>query len=240
MTRYRTEAELAAAVVAWLDQERYEVAQEVELPGVGVLDIVARMGRKLWVVEAKLSMSLALVAQAQRRLGYAHRVSIAVPEPKRKNAWATDPLQNRIGLLRSLGIGVISAGFSTRYVEGEGTVRDVPAVRERCQGVYVRPGRLSSLEDALRDEHFTGEWSAAGTKDGGHYTAFGATARRVVEFVRENPGCSIGEIIEGGHHYANDKVARARIDVMIRQGVIGGIRRRGSGRQRRYYPEGAA
>lgn len=231
-----TEQELAAAVVRWLEQERYEVAQEVEVPGFGILDIVARMGRKLWVIEAKLSLSLDLVAQVQRRVGLAHRVSVVVPHPRRDSAWTR--YQDRCDLLRRLGIGVITAREMKVHPSMKRADELRIEVREHSQGVYQRPRLLEQLAQALRDEHFSGEWAAAGAPSAaGRYTAFAATAKAVQDFVAANPGCSIAEIIEGGHHYSSDKVARARLDVMIRQGVIPGIRRRGSGQQRRYYPE---
>jgi hypothetical protein len=58
-----TEADLAAVVVAWLQDSGAAVYQEVEVAG-GVADIVARVGPELWIIETKLHLSLALLVQA--------------------------------------------------------------------------------------------------------------------------------------------------------------------------------
>jgi len=225
MPRFKNEQDLAKVVCDWLVSERYEVAQEVAVDGFGVMDIVARMGRKLWIIETKLSMSLDLCQQAHRRRGLAHRVSVAVPEPVR--AAARDKLRHKAEFLRNNGVGTIKV---PQY--------EYNSPRELCQGVFIRPSRMDMLEAALQPHHFSGEYASAGSGAGGHYTRFQQTARDVVAFVKANPSCSMTEIVEGvSHHYAHDKSARAHLDTMICQGVIQGIKRSGSGKMRSYRAE---
>lgn len=96
--RAATEAELAAVVVAWLHNSGAEVYQEVEVPG-GIADIVARVGAELWIIETKLSLSLALLVQAMDRRRLAHRVYCAAPRTRTSRDFG--------GVCKELGVGLL-------------------------------------------------------------------------------------------------------------------------------------
>jgi len=82
-----SEQDMAAKVVAWLkeDLQTPDVYQEVEVRGVGIADIVAVLDRVLWVIEAKLTLSLQVIYQARRWKGMTHCVSVAVPGVMKKS-----------------------------------------------------------------------------------------------------------------------------------------------------------
>ena len=76
-----TEAELAAHVVRFMEDELYECYFEVEGPG-GRADIIGASGPVRHVVEAKLNFNFAVVEQALAWRRYAHFVSVAVRKPR--------------------------------------------------------------------------------------------------------------------------------------------------------------
>jgi hypothetical protein len=80
MKKFKSEAELAAQIVAWFADKPYEIFQEVQYGRCGpVADIVARSGRIIWVIEAKMTLGLSVLGQADSWRPYAHYVSIATP-----------------------------------------------------------------------------------------------------------------------------------------------------------------
>lgn len=80
----KTEVALCERIIAWLKAQHWEVYQEVSLGYSGNrADIVATMGPTVWVIEAKLGVSLAIIDQALAWRGYAHQISIASRKYKR-------------------------------------------------------------------------------------------------------------------------------------------------------------
>jgi Holliday junction resolvase len=72
-------------VIDWFTERGWDVYQEVQIQsGYPVADIVAVMGLRVWVVECKTTLTLDLMAQAFHWQRYAHWVSVAVPETKRR------------------------------------------------------------------------------------------------------------------------------------------------------------
>ncbi len=100
-----TEAELAAGIVAWLQDRDWQVYQEVR-PGYSGprADIVATHGPVIWVVETKTSLSMELVGQALRWKPYANKVSIGIPMPRRQRPPGTQLV------MRTVGLGEIHVG----------------------------------------------------------------------------------------------------------------------------------
>ena len=104
-----TEQELAEPIVAWLQQEGWDVYQEVELyVGGPIVDIVAKQNDVLWAIECKLSMTATLCGQAYRLRGLSrfHLVSVAVP----KGSGSYSQTFLRQGL-KAAGIGTMHLGF---------------------------------------------------------------------------------------------------------------------------------
>jgi hypothetical protein len=106
-----SEAEVAALVVAWLEEQGHDVYQEVALGssiGGGVADIVCLVGpqREVWIVEVKAGWSLDLIEQCLDRRRRAHRVFAAVPHAR----------TNHSAILRELGVGTFVVRMGDQFV----------------------------------------------------------------------------------------------------------------------------
>lgn len=198
-----SEADLAAVVVRWLEALGADVYQEVECAG-GVADIVAKVRAELWIVETKVSWSLALIRQAMERRRNAHRVFIAAPTSRNMHDCAR--------VCGELGIGVLDV-----YVGSEeySSVREVaPSLRWNR-----RPVALAAL---LQPEHKT--HARAGT-NGGRWTPFRSTCEQVARAVARSPGITLKELVDNvEHHYASPSSARGSIAHWILKGKIAGVR----------------
>lgn len=200
----QSEAELGEAVIAWLQDLRLDVYQEVELRHTnGRCDVVAVAdARWVWTIELKTRFGLEVLAQAERwiRMGYAHRSSIAIPSPTASDAFALG-----LRVASTLGVGVL-------IVSGA-------SVREMTPARRFRAPRAGALLATLEDEHKTA--AKAGTSGGGYWTPFRRTCRDVAAFVRENPGATLKQTIDGiDHHYATDASARAHMVGWIERGMV--------------------
>lgn len=229
MTRFASEAEMAAVVVDDLEAQGYTVRKEVQIGRsedlrVPVVDIVAEKGAQLWAIETKLTMSLDLVVQAHRLRAGFHRASIAFPCPRYGDFRSRGPRQNkmrmRIELLRTLGIGAL-------------------VVNEAQVATWLDARVLHPTGDVRRwfsDEQLNGQ---AGASGGGYDTAFKRYVRRLEDFVRANPGCSMTDMVDPDNgvepHYKKTSTARTCITKYIRSGVIKTIEARGGGIRRGYY-----
>ncbi len=206
---FTSERELAAAVVAWLRDLRWEVYQEVPV-GCGVADIVAKQRAVTWLIETKLSMSIQLLKQLDDRVGHAHMTSAAVPVGARRAV----PYK----VFKALGAGLI-------------TVWPGGIVNERLRPQFFR--RVAGVE--LHEEQKT--FCNAGSSSGGHWTPFRQTARNVQAYVSHNPGCSMSQLLAGiKHHYRKESVANSSIVAWIEDGVIKGVRVDRSQRPMKLYP----
>ena len=72
------EQELASYIVSYLENENWEIFQEVQFRSYGnIADIVAVKDNKLWIIESKTTLSFKVLEQARR--WKCHYRSIAVP-----------------------------------------------------------------------------------------------------------------------------------------------------------------
>lgn len=142
--RPATEAELAAVVITWLEALGAEVWQEVEC-GTGVADIVARLGAELWIIETKLSLSLALLVQACERRREAHRVYCAAPYTRTMREFGM--------LCEELGVGLLDVRVGEASCDS-GSGWGMPSARSsmlhwietgRVEGVSVARGAQTTL-----------------------------------------------------------------------------------------------
>lgn len=206
-----TEAELAAIVVAWLEAMGADVYEEVEC-ATGVADIVAKVRRELWIIETKLSWSLALIIQAMERRREATRVYIAAPYSR--------TMQGAASVCTELGIGALdvrmgSPGCDSGEGHGAPSVREVVASRRW----NARPTALAA---ALAPEHKT--HAKAGT-NGGRWTPFRSTCEQVAAVVQRQPGITIKALVdEIKHHYRSGPSARSSIAHWVQRGKIAGVR----------------
>jgi len=225
------EEALCSVLIDWLEEEGWDVYQEVSFHS-WVADIVAVRRKIIWVIEAKTGYNMTVMEQAHRWLSYAHLVSVATPDiKKRKGHFMAD------SILRYYGIGrlVVPAPINFRG-------RNEIVVR---QGIYPKYNRkrgmlkksAQRLLDTLRPEHKT--WAKAGSQHGKRVTAFGLTRDKVQKIVKENPGITLHDLINKiDHHYSSDSGARRYIALYVTTGVIGGVRIDREGRRLRFYPEG--
>lgn len=216
MNGFASEQELARQVITWLQDQHWEVYQEVStgLWG-GRADIVAVQGHLSWVVETKRSLSLDLMAQAFDWIGRANFVSVAVPlgRDSRSRAFATRLLHER-------GIGLIECDVA-------GHVWHKPP--RLCRKV-ARP-----IRDLLCEAHKT--MAPAGSARGGYVTPFALTCRAVQDFVVVNPGCTMRELVDGiDHHYMRDSTARSCLNRWLGTAKIPDVERRHEDNQWRLFP----
>lgn len=189
-----SEQELAKHVVAWLENEHWDVYQEVQFfTGSGIADIVAVRSNLVWIIECKTTMSLAVMEQAA---GWrVHFRSIAIPAAKqadRRTAFAICKDYFQIGVL-------VLGEYNEIYEK-----ISPPLKREYHRFAKDRMKTLSP-------EHKV--YAQAGAKNGGHFTPYKRTIRAVREYITRNPGCTLKEIIDsvGRGHYAHKQSARSTI-----------------------------
>jgi hypothetical protein len=193
-----SEEELAEKIIAWLQDMRWEVYQEVQIhSGGSVADIVAVQGPLSWIIETKTSLSVQLLGQADRWRGYANFVSIAVPR-------STEVFPQR--LLQIIGVGLIT-------VKTE--------VYERLRPAFLRKLH-TPIRNKLVEAHKT--FAKAGNANGHRWTPFQQTAYNVQRYVIENPDCSMKDLVSHiNYHYNGSATARACLTRWIEAGIIKGV-----------------
>lgn len=198
---FQTEIALAAPVVTWLQEMGWDVFQEVQLERGGrIADVVATKGPKTWIVEVKRQLGFEVLEQALGWDGYAHLISVAVPER---------PLQHKL-VMAELRLGLL-------HVAAGGRVREIRASTPRRPDLVCH----GNLRDALRPEMKT--YAPAGSR-GQRWTPYQQTAHRLAEYVRDHPGTPFTQVLqEIEHHYATEKSACFALDKLIRKGKVRGV-----------------
>lgn len=223
MGKFRNESELAAAVVAWCADQQWEIYQEVQVQEYGqIADIVALQSSTAWVIEAKLSLSLALLEQAIYWTRFAHYTSIAVPESARKRrGWrAVFSLTHKHGI----GICQVEKVTETRYTVTESLA---PRINRQAQDKILR--------GCLREEHKT--FAVAGNANGKRWSPYLATCRDLAEYVRRHPGTPLKEAIESiKHHYSCSATARRSLAHWMKKGKVPGVEYRVEKHKAKLYP----
>lgn len=203
-----TEAEqVASPVWDFLRTKGWETYAEVQI-GNRRADIVATCtpaAPMVMVVETKLVLSFDLLDQAARWKPLADFVYIAVPYARE-----TDGRKMAIRIAqRYLMLGVIEVGGPDPIL-----IHEAPVLTRQDD----------ELLHALRPEHRT--FARAGSPGGsGHFTPFGGTEQQVVQFVSDNPGCKLEEVVPNiRHHYRTDAFAVEALRKAIRKGQIAGVK----------------
>lgn len=230
MLGFKNEEDLGAVIVEWLRDNKWDVYQEVEPHRNGsVADIVAVQGPLVWIIELKLSASWELLHQALQWKGWANFVSVAVPTTGGKEHSAIFEM-----FCRQNGIGVIQARKSWWYGEKDGAEKY--KVEEEILPQLDRKAIFRDrVKNALTDRHKT--FSRAGNAKGLRFTPFKATCEEVLRRVKEKPGLTMKELMDGlKHHYHQDTTARACLAKWARRGVIEGVRVEREGKVLRFYP----
>lgn len=195
------ETELAEAVIAWLEEQHWDVYQEVQVYALGrIADIVAVRGPLVYVIECKTSLSLTVLDQARR--WRSHLRSIAVPKRKHKRYRTHDRDSAYDIAKRFYEIGVLEISKHTSFDESVETWH----VDEIVPPKLKRDFHLSAqrIRETLLPGHKTHK--AAGSPSiGGHWTPYKSTMVSVENFIKMNPGCTFREIGDdlGKMHYSS-------------------------------------
>lgn len=206
----RSEQDLAASVVGWLQAMHWEVYQEVTSRGGPRCDIVATQGPLVWAIECKVSLGMAVLVQAMHWRGRANLVSVAT---------TTHPTRGSRSILQELRIGAL-------VVAGERCWESEPAPLSRLR----RNDTRAPLRRALREEQKT--FAPAGNAAGDYWTPFQATCKAVRDRIRGlEGGVELKLVVESiNHHYASPKSARCHLARWIELGKVDGVRLRREGR----------
>ena len=213
-----SESQLAAPLLSYLRDLHWEVYQEVQIATYGhVADLVATQGRLVWIIEAKRSLTFALIEQAERWSHYAHYVSVVCPEVYHTTAGRR--LARRV--LRQLGIGLFSLT--------EWSVEETEAPR------LHRNADPTRIRQVLTESHKT--FAPAGNANGLRLTPFTATCQSIADTVARQPGLTIKELLsQVNTHYQSTATARSCIAHWAAVGKIRGVRVEREAKQFRLYP----
>ncbi len=212
---FDSEAEMAALVVQHLRATGWTVYQEVQTSHYGcVADIVGQKGDDLLVVETKLQVSLAVLAQAHNWQRHANLVAIAVPHIALQTAQFVRTLCTTLGY----GLWVVHApAFGLQHRSYEEIVSEIIHPR-RGMTAFSQP-----LRDALVPERQ--DYAQAGNANGRRYTPFTATRDALIAVVAQEPGIELKEAVQKiKHHYAHETSARQSLLYWIKRGKFEGVR----------------
>jgi hypothetical protein len=210
----KSEAELAACVIAYLTTEQWDVYQEVPTQ-MGLADIVAVRGKCAMIVETKLQLSFKLVTQIMYRRFAANWACIACPGTK-----DSDTNAGVAHFCRTAGIGWLRVD-ADREVQYE------------VRPVFHRMRGQKNLVHRLCPEHKT--YAAAGSPGGSHWSPYKQTCRHVLNYVTQHPGASAKEVVESVQHHWSDLSARHTLLDFVKRGLVPQVRIRYEGRHVKLY-----
>jgi hypothetical protein len=222
--KFESEVELARCIVAYFQEQRYEVYQEVQPWQYGsVADIVATFGARLVIAECKLSLGLAVLQQASDWVGWANMVYVAVPQGARNSNFG---FGTKLAVM--LGVGVLAVSHSSYE-------HDKYSVKEVGKPLFHRHSQQDSFRKILTERHKT--FAEAGNPLGKRYTPFQATCETLRKQVRLNPGRTMKETVGAiNTHYSTPRSAVVCLSKLIWENQIDGVRLEKDGRAVRIYP----
>jgi hypothetical protein len=195
MSNFKTESDLAKKLIPMLSEWGWEIYQEVVGYG-GRCDIVAKREKLLWAIECKLTLSLALIEQANNWRWQAHYVSIACPR---------FPGNFVRQLLSHYGIGAF-------YFQGEDP--------EEAQRPHLNR-KITPLKLYEEQKYYC----EAGSASGGHFTKFKRTKNAMIQHVKKYPGIHFDQLLkEIDHHYSTLGTAKSCLRGFIGSSVIPELR----------------
>jgi hypothetical protein len=217
---FKSEADLARAIISWLADQHWEIFQEVQVKRGGPrADIVARQGKLVWVVECKLTFGLSVLDQASYWLGRANLVSIATPW--RDFGTFTKRAMSGIGLGALVG----------RSGRGGSQSAVVEVIRPRLFRKRSVPW------SHLAEEHKS--FARAGNNRSAFWSPFKETCRKLRSTADEHPGILFRDVLRTiKTHYASVQSARSSLIKWINGGQIEGVKLVRDGRDLRLFPAG--
>ncbi len=191
-----SEEEIAQVVIEYLQELGWEIYQEIQFGNVlgRVADIVAVRDDEVWVIEVKRSFGIAVLEQAW--LWEVPMRSVAVLKTKqRPRTW--------LKLAKDFyKVGILEVDWKNNK-----------AVREVMPPPILTFHWKSAIEKVKKLTELHKTFAKAGTNKGNHLTSYKMTMLKVKEFVSENEGCTVKEIVDdlGYMHYANVQSAKQNI-----------------------------
>jgi hypothetical protein len=195
--QFKTEAELAEAVVAWLCDMGWTVYKEVLIQKSGkIADIVAVKDSEVWIVESKLIYGSKVLEQSYYMKDYSDYISVAIPNAKENLVLDFFAKHQGIGVLE-----VHSNGGNTEFANY--------VFRKEMEVKNNNPRFKSQLLESLHEDQ---KLSIAGSKGGGYVTPYKLTIDRIKEYLTKNGPKSINDIVQNvPHHYSNNSSAKATL-----------------------------
>ena len=221
-TKWESEVALAKPLIAWLEDQEWEIYQEVQPQNYGyTADIVAVQNNIVWIIEVKKTFGLTVMEQAHRWKGFGNYISVAVPTSRNMSA---------VGryFLELEGIGILTIIKPNDYNAPHDCVFELhhPRLNRRINGAMLK---------TLTPEHKV--YAEAGNANGKRLTPFKQTCRKVLCAVKHRPGINMKELINGiDTHYSSTGCARSCLSQWIQAGKVEGIRAEKDGRSLRLYP----
>jgi len=211
---FANERELAAPVISHLQENGFDVWQEVRFTwGNPIHDIVAVKDGRVYIIECKLSLTLGVLSQAYFAQHSAHVTYIAVPAPDKSRRSRMAYLDRRFPLkvCAKFGIGVFYVhprpDWATDKIVHHVSTEMLPEMTGFSEDeLYIQ--QMKNLKDIPR------AFCEAGGKGGGYFTPYKATMKNVQDIITQFPGINISSIIselKGKHHYAHDTSARSSL-----------------------------
>jgi hypothetical protein len=208
------EVDVAKLVVDRLIEEGWEVYQEVKTP-FGIADFVAKFGPIIWVFEAKTSLSIDLLMQAERWRPWAHYVSIVTPVRKDTKDFVRK-------LLKDWGVG----WFGVDNLDGahaDPRLREIQEPEYQHRAPKQHKHVIKWWSKFLAEEQKT--FAAAGTPRGSVWSPFKKTCVELREYVRQNQGCTLSSAIQHiKHHYSSHTSARSSLKLWLERGKVPGVK----------------
>lgn len=184
------ETDIAKGAALWLESRGLEVFQEVRGPKTDKrVDLVGREMGTIVCVEAKVSLGLAVITQANYWLGRASETWVAVPVETVRRA-PTFTLARE--LCADHGIGILSV-----YLGSDGVNVGVTVELEAVVNGQPMHDWNARLHPEQKD-------SQGGSSGGGYSTDFSRTCASLVEVIRKHGGAMPlkSAMRETDHHYS--------------------------------------
>ncbi len=197
-----SEKELCKALIQYLKDFPYEIYQEVSHM-YGRADIVAKSGQILLGIEAKTTLSMAVLEQAIRSRELFHYAYIYVPRSRNTGRGLAERICKQYGI-----------GIFTCYQQGTTFI-----VKEELKARLNRKAltKYVPLHEQQKD------FSEAGNNTGRYWSPFKDTCRQLINLVTSQPGLCMpyGDALKKiDHHYSSLGSAKSSLKLWIGIGEL--------------------
>jgi hypothetical protein len=198
------ETELYLPVKGWLENQGFEVFPEVQLhAGMNIIDVVGIHKPVVVAVELKTSFSLTAIEQAIKDKNFAHKCYVAVPFYQRivRKGRYVEPSDHHFAtkICEQYGVGVLRLYFSRETNKYQSIEEIVPAKFNRKYCIYDK--HILATCDESRKNFNQENNIVAGTKGGGHLTAYKVTIQNVIDYLKVHGKATAKELVNNIHHH---------------------------------------